>query len=198
MVFNMTSVSSTRSRAPTKKKAPPVARQGKTKPLPVVKEKVKVKAPVKVTKVTKVVAPAKHIKSVAKSTKKAPPVSAKLVKVVQGASIPISHTRSFSMALNESLDTVGLVGMDMGPLPNDEVFDEADGAQHLQLREIAETQRRARLLNQPERHPDFDGKHCLDCESLIPQVRLNLQRIRCVECQQELENTLKRLEVSRR
>lgn len=86
----------------------------------------------------------------------------------------------------------------MGPLPADEVFDEADGAQHLQLREIAETQRRARLLNQPERHPDFDGTHCVDCDGVIPQVRLNLQRVRCVECQQELENMNKRQEIARR
>jgi RNA polymerase-binding transcription factor DksA len=91
-----------------------------------------------------------------------------------------------------SHDLVGEAGQDMGPLPNDEVFDETDSAQHLQLREQADVQRRARLMNQPESHPDFDGTHCVDCDAVIPEARLALQRIRCVLCQQDLENLAKK------
>jgi len=37
--------------------------------------------------------------------------------------------------------------------------------------------------NAPQSHPDFDGKHCIDCEMKIPQQRLAMGKIRCVECQ---------------
>lgn len=81
----------------------------------------------------------------------------------------------------------GLVDQDLGPLPNDEVFDEADSAQHNQLRELAEVQRRALLANRPETHPDFDGKHCVECDVVIPRERLALKKVRCVHCQRDLE-----------
>lgn len=45
----------------------------------------------------------------------------------------------------------------------------------------------ARQAAQPEAHPDFDGKHCLDCGNEIPEKRLELQRIRCIACQQAKE-----------
>lgn len=83
--------------------------------------------------------------------------------------------------------TPGLVDQDLGPLPNDEVFDEADSAQHNQLRELAEVQRRALLANRPETHPDFDGKHCVECDVVIPRERLALKKVRCVHCQRDLE-----------
>jgi len=39
----------------------------------------------------------------------------------------------------------------------------------------------------PETHPDFDGRHCVDCGDAIPKVRLENGRVRCVTCQEILE-----------
>lgn len=44
----------------------------------------------------------------------------------------------------------------------------------------------------PQHHPDFDGAHCLDCETPLPALRLEMGRIRCVECQTSLDARLKR------
>lgn len=84
-------------------------------------------------------------------------------------------------------------GADPGFMQNDEVFDETDYAQHLQLMEQAEVSRRARELNRPQVHPDFDGVHCVECDIEIPKLRLDAGRVRCVECQQEIETESKRL-----
>jgi hypothetical protein len=45
---------------------------------------------------------------------------------------------------------------------------------------------RARLI---EKHPDFDGKHCIepDCGDELPPVRIAYGRIRCTPCQCEVE-----------
>ena len=43
----------------------------------------------------------------------------------------------------------------------------------------------------PETHPDFDGKHCVECGEGIPQVRLTNGRVRCVVCQNILEKRQK-------
>jgi RNA polymerase-binding transcription factor DksA len=77
---------------------------------------------------------------------------------------------------------------DPGFLDSSEVFDEAEHAQHQQLREMASIQERARAMARPETHPDFDGEHCVDCDDDIPEFRLKIGRVRCVECQQVLEN----------
>lgn len=42
--------------------------------------------------------------------------------------------------------------------------------------------------NRVEEHPDFDGKHCVDCEIEIPEVRLAMGKVRCVDCQSLLEH----------
>lgn len=42
---------------------------------------------------------------------------------------------------------------------------------------------RAAAAVAPESDPDFDGKHCLDCPTIIPKARRDLGRIRCVACQ---------------
>ena len=76
---------------------------------------------------------------------------------------------------------------DPGFLTNDEVFDEADHAQWQQLREQAAIHARAINLNKPEVHPDFDGTHCVECWDDIPPPRLALKKVRCVECQNDLE-----------
>ena len=43
----------------------------------------------------------------------------------------------------------------------------------------------------PERHPDFDGKTCLDCAEDVHVERLTLGKIRCIVCQTKLEHRLK-------
>ena len=52
----------------------------------------------------------------------------------------------------------------------------------------ADSERHARGKSGPESHPDFDGSHCVDCEDEIPLTRLALGKIRCVDCQTELES----------
>lgn len=41
----------------------------------------------------------------------------------------------------------------------------------------------------PEQHPDFDGRHCVEaeCEVAIPDERLALGKVRCVECASLIE-----------
>lgn len=39
----------------------------------------------------------------------------------------------------------------------------------------------------PEKHPHFDGLHCVDCEVEIPEPRLKMGRVRCVGCQSYIE-----------
>lgn len=82
-------------------------------------------------------------------------------------------------------------GADPGYFPKDEVLDEAEQAQWIQLREQAEIAVRARALNAPETHPDFDGEHCVECDEVIPTARLILRRVRCVDCQGALEESNK-------
>lgn len=129
------------------------------------------------------------------SSKKAPAASRKKPSAVDAsvaealALVDASQSKMTSRALYNTED---IMGDGMRPLPADEVFDEADGAQHLQLLEMAEVQRRARQLNRPESHPDFDGKHCVECDREIPAARLILNRVRCVDCQQDIETLEKR------
>lgn len=51
----------------------------------------------------------------------------------------------------------------------------------------------ARKGVEPEKHPDFDGKHCVeeDCGVEIPQKRLAHGRVRCVDCQERIEKIRK-------
>lgn len=41
----------------------------------------------------------------------------------------------------------------------------------------------------PESHPNFDGTHCVeeDCGVQIPQARLAMGKVRCVDCQTLIE-----------
>lgn len=55
-----------------------------------------------------------------------------------------------------------------------------------------EVYQRASLQNfrdklEPESHPDFDGKRCVDCGENMPKARLVLSRIRCRDCQEDVE-----------
>lgn len=69
----------------------------------------------------------------------------------------------------------------------DDVYDEADIASALEMGFIAKALADHKNKVAPESHPDFDGEHCIDCDAEIPQVRLNMGKIRCVDCQSELE-----------
>ena len=81
---------------------------------------------------------------------------------------------------------------DPGFLDSSEVHDETDHAQHQQLREQAAIQERARQMARPETHPDFDGEHCVECDDVMPEYRLKIGRVRCVDCQQIIEDRQKR------
>jgi len=61
--------------------------------------------------------------------------------------------------------------------------DQVDAAaeyQH-QLNERSTAEARNKLA--PETHPDFDGAHCVDCGDDMPELRLQMKRVRCVICQ---------------
>lgn len=76
---------------------------------------------------------------------------------------------------NENWDTTG------------EVLDEADQASILQMNETNQALASVKAKLEPETHPDFDGKHCVDCDNEIPKARLAMGRVRCVHCQGFLE-----------
>ena len=50
---------------------------------------------------------------------------------------------------------------------------------------------RSRSQLQPQTSDNFDGKNCIDCPSEIPQARIQMGRIRCVECQTMIERRSK-------
>lgn len=74
-----------------------------------------------------------------------------------------------------------------GALESNEVYDEADIASALEAGFIAQALERHKEKVAPEKHPDFDGEHCVDCLIKIPEVRLEMGKVRCVHCQTELE-----------
>lgn len=64
---------------------------------------------------------------------------------------------------------------------------------YLEMAEAQEQMQRDRALHEarqraaPETHPDFDGKHCIECDAEIPSGRLALKRVKCIECQEATE-----------
>ena len=70
---------------------------------------------------------------------------------------------------------------------NTEVFDEVDLAQMQAQNEIDSLLAAHKEKMKPETHPDFDGEHCVDCDVEIPKVRLDMGKVRCVDCQHKLE-----------
>ena len=62
----------------------------------------------------------------------------------------------------------------------------------------AEAERRARGLSGPEYHPVFDGKTCVECGEDIPAKRLAMRKVRCVDCQTELETRVRMEPINRR
>jgi RNA polymerase-binding transcription factor DksA len=71
------------------------------------------------------------------------------------------------------------IGVDMA--------DEFDRASELEETERANALTRVMQNAGPESHPDFNGIHCVDCSDVIPASRLKLGKVRCVYCQQFLE-----------
>lgn len=59
-------------------------------------------------------------------------------------------------------------------------------AQNRRDEKIAEA--RGKVL--PEYHEDFDNKHCVECGVLMVAKRLEMGRIRCVECQSVREKRI--------
>ena len=68
-----------------------------------------------------------------------------------------------------------------------EVYDEADQAAMIQMAENAKALAKVKARLAPEMHPNFDGKHCIECGDKIPKLRLEMAKIRCVHCQSALE-----------
>jgi RNA polymerase-binding transcription factor DksA len=69
----------------------------------------------------------------------------------------------------------------------DDLQDEADIASAIEMDFLAKSLADHRNKVAPEKHPDFDGVHCIDCGVEIPEARLKLFKIRCFDCQNELE-----------
>lgn len=65
--------------------------------------------------------------------------------------------------------------------------DENDRASNAEYTHTQDSLERVRALAKPEAHPDFDGKHCVDCGDVIPKARLALGKVRCVNCQERIE-----------
>ena len=65
--------------------------------------------------------------------------------------------------------------------------DLADNADSVVELWTADAERRARGKSAPESHPEFDGLNCVDCCEEIPSARLAMGKVRCVECQHDLE-----------
>lgn len=51
----------------------------------------------------------------------------------------------------------------------------------------------AMLASAPQRHHRFDGTHCVeeDCGVVIPDARLAMGKVRCVDCQSDLDDANK-------
>ena len=86
-------------------------------------------------------------------------------------------------------------------MPNTNYFsdDYQNNADVLDRASQLEEQQRAARTNEirqaaaPETHPDFDGVHCVEdgCGVEIPEARRALGKVRCVDCQQLLEDRRK-------
>lgn len=68
-----------------------------------------------------------------------------------------------------------------------EVLDEADQASLIQMSETKQAIAKVTAKLAPEKHPDFDGEHCVECGEAIPAARLAFFKVRCVHCQSALE-----------
>lgn len=69
----------------------------------------------------------------------------------------------------------------------DPTADENDRASNAELTHNLDSIERIRALAQPEFHPDFDGRHCVECGEAVPKPRLSLGKVRCLSCQERIE-----------
>jgi RNA polymerase-binding transcription factor DksA len=86
-------------------------------------------------------------------------------------------------------------------MPSPTYFDQEqqNSADALDRASQLEEQQRSARINEtrqaaaPETHPDFDGIHCVadGCGVVIPEARRALGKVRCIDCQQELEDRRK-------
>lgn len=74
---------------------------------------------------------------------------------------------------------------------NTEVYDEGDIASAYERDFILSALQRHKEKLAPETDPDFDGESCITCGNEIPDLRLQMGKIRCVECQEKLERRKK-------
>lgn len=81
----------------------------------------------------------------------------------------------------------GMSAAEIGELMSNEVFDEVDIAQMNAQNELDSLLAAHQEKLKPETHPDFDGEHCVSCDVEIPALRLEMGKVRCVNCQQALE-----------
>lgn len=66
--------------------------------------------------------------------------------------------------------------------------DVADQAQdHIDQTNDEHVRRARERANRPDVGVGFDGEHCTDCDVPIPLGRLQLGKIRCIDCQSLLE-----------
>ena len=70
-----------------------------------------------------------------------------------------------------------------------DLADRAEGVTEMLLQESLHQQLGKSV---PERHPDFDGLHCVGCDEEIPPLRLANWRVRCVPCQEAHDSLAKR------
>lgn len=69
--------------------------------------------------------------------------------------------------------------------------DENDLASAIEAQFIENAIAEAKRKSGPETHPDFDGEHCIDCDESIAPARLELGKIRCIDCQVMLEKRMR-------
>lgn len=72
-----------------------------------------------------------------------------------------------------------------------EVYDEMDFAQMKAQESVEAAIEAHKAKTKPEKHPDFDGIHCVDCEAEMHPLRLEMGRVRCVDCQEHIEKLRK-------
>lgn len=77
-------------------------------------------------------------------------------------------------------------------LENNEVYDEAELASALESSLLSKALKDHKQKMAPQKHPNFDGLHCIDCEDDIHPDRLKMGRIRCTDCQELHEYVEKR------
>lgn len=108
-------------------------------------------------------------------------------KMVQATEVVVEPVKVVVDSSHNEEDTnYGISGRE-GMLESNEVYDDADIASAVERGLIAQALANHRQKIAPETHPDFDGEHCVDCDISIPEGRLKLGKVRCVDCQSDLE-----------